>query len=119
MNEEEGQAEGRPYEPSVATERALMNELLDAIDPFLADQSRATDSRCGLVQPVTVADCETLNTVVKRARKFLEIGETNEELRDRWCLAQKELKELQERSQQLIEDIHSIRNELLRRNPSG
>jgi hypothetical protein len=50
----------------------LLEDLLNAIDPFLADQSGATDSRCGLVQPVTVSECETLNVVVAKARKHLE-----------------------------------------------
>ncbi len=32
----------------------------EAIDPFLADQSYAKDPRCGLVQPVSVEDCNKL-----------------------------------------------------------
>jgi len=50
----------------------LMKDLLDAIDPFLADQSGAKDPRCGLVQPVTVSECAILNVVVAKAWKYLE-----------------------------------------------
>lgn len=56
----------------------LLGELLDAVDPFLADQSGATDSRCGLVQPVTVGECETLNEAVARARNYLDLQEESQ-----------------------------------------
>lgn len=56
----------------------LMRELLDAIDPFLANQSGATDPRCGLVQPVTVQDCEELNAIVAKSWKYLEQQEESQ-----------------------------------------
>lgn len=56
----------------------LLNELLDAVDPFLASQEKATDRRCGLVQPVTVLECEELNAVVEKARNYLEQQEKNQ-----------------------------------------
>lgn len=46
-------------------------ELHDAADVFVADQSGAPDPRCGLVQPVTVAECEALNAARRRAAAVL------------------------------------------------
>jgi Flp pilus assembly pilin Flp len=43
-----------------------------AADAFCADQSGATDSRVGLVHPVTVAEAEVLNRAVKRAWELVE-----------------------------------------------
>lgn len=51
-------------------ESALLR-LESAADVFQADQSRATDPRCGLVQPVTVAQCQELNAAIRRAREVL------------------------------------------------
>lgn len=45
--------------------------LEGAVDPFLASQDGATDPRCGLVQPVTVAECEALNQACANARAAL------------------------------------------------
>lgn len=45
--------------------------LLEAIDPFLASQEKATDPRCGLVQPVSVQQCNELNDVFNAASKFV------------------------------------------------
>lgn len=41
--------------------------LLDAADAYAADQSRAKDPRCGLVQPITVAEANALNDAMKFA----------------------------------------------------
>jgi len=45
--------------------------LHDAADAFAADQSEARDERCGLVQSVTVAECENLNQALKAAWELL------------------------------------------------
>jgi ABC-type thiamine transport system ATPase subunit len=47
-----------------ALAKSLMR-LHEAADVFAADQSNARDERCGLVQPVTVAECEELNQALK------------------------------------------------------
>ncbi len=54
-----------------ALEAALM-ELGSAAEVYAADQSRATDQRCGLVQPVTVAEANELNAAILEARRVLE-----------------------------------------------
>ena len=56
----------------------LINDLLTAIDPFLADQEGATDPRCGLTQPVTVQECELLNETVRKAQRYLEKQEESQ-----------------------------------------
>ena len=48
---------------------ALRN-LEEAAEAFSADQSGATDPRCGLVQPVSVAECEALNAALRESRKL-------------------------------------------------
>ena len=52
--------------------RGKLQLLVEAVDPFLADQGGAADSRCGLVQPVSVAECNELNEAVKAAWELLE-----------------------------------------------
>lgn len=47
---------------------AALTRLEAAADVFAADQSGATDCRCGLVQPVTVAECEELRAAIAAAR---------------------------------------------------
>lgn len=56
--------------------RAAMARLADAADAFLADQAGATHPLCGLVQPVTVAECEELTAAVEAARKAMAGGTT-------------------------------------------
>ena len=51
-------------------ERAARKALQDAADVFAADQSRAPHPACGLVQPVTVDDCEALNAALALAAKL-------------------------------------------------
>lgn len=46
---------------------AALRRLANAAERFAADQSEATDTRCGLVQPVTVAECEELNAALAEA----------------------------------------------------
>lgn len=51
--------------------RVALDRLDLAVDMFRADQTRATDKRVGLVQPVSVADCEELNAASRQAREIL------------------------------------------------
>lgn len=48
-----------------------LRRLHDAADPFLADQTGASDPRCGTTQPVTVAECMNLTDAVVSARAVL------------------------------------------------
>jgi len=48
-----------------------LTRLHNAADAFAADQSDTRDERCGLVQPVTVAECEELNQALKAAWELL------------------------------------------------
>ena len=57
---------------SIREMRGKLQLLVEAVDPFLADQGGAADSRCGLVQPVSVAECNELNEAVKAAWELLE-----------------------------------------------
>jgi len=52
--------------------RKALRILADAADPFLADQSQATDERVALVQPVTVKEAEELNAACREAREVLD-----------------------------------------------
>lgn len=49
----------------------LLLRLTKAASAYTADQSGASDSRCGLVQPVTVEEAEELNEAVKEAWSFI------------------------------------------------
>jgi hypothetical protein len=51
--------------------RQALRELTDAAEAFIADQTGATDPRCGLTQPVTVAEAERLNRAYHGARTVL------------------------------------------------
>ncbi len=48
-----------------------LKELVDASQAFAADQSLATDKRCGLVQPVDVEECERLNAALATAEQVI------------------------------------------------
>jgi len=52
--------------------------LVDAADAYSADQSGATDKRCGLVQPITVAEGQELNDAMAAARAILARAEPGE-----------------------------------------
>jgi hypothetical protein len=52
-----------------ALKHALI-ELEAAAEAYAADQSRATDSRCGLVQPITVKDGNRLLSALKIANEL-------------------------------------------------
>jgi len=52
-----------------ALKHALI-ELEAAAEAYAADQSRATDSRCGLVQPITVEDGNRLLSALKAANEL-------------------------------------------------
>jgi hypothetical protein len=52
-----------------ALKHALI-ELESASEAYAADQSRATDSRCGLVQPITVEDGNRLLSALKIANEL-------------------------------------------------
>lgn len=54
------------------TERRVMQRLADAAEAFVADQSQATDMRVGIVQPVTVEECEELHEAWRAATFILE-----------------------------------------------
>ena len=56
----------------VASLVEALRNLVDASDPFLADQGDAKDSRCGLVHPVTVEDCIVLAQAHWRAGDALD-----------------------------------------------
>lgn len=51
---------------------AALRSLIDAAEAFAADQSTATDPRCGERQPTTVAEGEALNQALTAARAVLE-----------------------------------------------
>jgi len=46
--------------------------LANAADCYAASQVAATDARCGIVQPVTVAEAEELNAALTNAWAVLE-----------------------------------------------
>jgi hypothetical protein len=52
--------------------REALRRLAWAADGYAADQSRATDPRCGLVQPVTVADGVELLAALREAWEVLD-----------------------------------------------
>jgi len=52
--------------------RKALRILANAADPFLADQSRATDERGALVQPVTVKQAEELYCSWREAWEVLD-----------------------------------------------
>jgi len=52
-----------------ALKHALI-ELESASEAYAADQSQATDSRCGLVQPITVEDGNRLLSALKIANEL-------------------------------------------------
>ena len=49
----------------------VLKQLAEAADVYAADQSRATDPRCGRVQPVTVEQAELLNATLRLAWQTL------------------------------------------------
>lgn len=51
-------------------ERAARIALQNAAENFAAHQGNATDARVGIVQPVSVADCEALNAALALAAKL-------------------------------------------------
>jgi hypothetical protein len=51
--------------------RHVLRELVDAGEALEADQSGATDSRCGEVQPITVEEGKAFSDALRRARKVL------------------------------------------------
>lgn len=56
---------------------AALRRLANAADVFRALQDAAIDERCGIVQPVTVADCQELYDAVDDAFDTLKmIGDT-------------------------------------------
>ena len=48
-----------------------LKRLANAADAFAADQTGATHPQCGLVQPVTVKECEELNQAIAEAYKLI------------------------------------------------
>jgi|GEM_PF-2247767 len=49
-----------------------LGQLHDSASEYAADQSGANDPRCGVVQPISVADGEALNDALRRAAALLE-----------------------------------------------
>lgn len=62
----------RQQAKEIATLTGLLCDLADAADAFAADQDYATDQRCGLVQPVTVEECEALAAALRAAWQVLD-----------------------------------------------
>jgi hypothetical protein len=57
----------------IAERDALKHALIEleaAAEAYAADQSRATDSRCGLVQPITVEDGNRLLSALRIANEL-------------------------------------------------
>lgn len=54
-------------EAEVRRHADCLRALAMAADVLSADQAAATDPRCGLVQPVSVAECEELNAALRAA----------------------------------------------------
>lgn len=52
--------------------REALGQLHDSASEYGADQSGANDPRCGVVQPITVADGEALNDALRCAAALLE-----------------------------------------------
>ena len=52
-----------------------LRRLYDAADAYVACQDRATDERCGLVQPITVADGNELIAAQCEALELLQSAE--------------------------------------------
>ncbi len=55
--------------------RDALRNLSIAASAFAADQSRATDKRCGLVQPVSVQECGELNAALANTFAALAAGD--------------------------------------------
>lgn len=49
-----------------------LTRLRDAAEVYAADQSKATDARVGLVQPVTVEEAQELCEAIEQADKVLQ-----------------------------------------------
>ena len=62
-----------------ALKHALI-ELEAAAEAYAADQSRATDSRCGLVQPITVEDGNRLLSALRIANELSALPRLGGEL---------------------------------------
>jgi hypothetical protein len=57
-----------PEEPGF---REALARLVDAAEVYSADQKYANDKRCGLVQPITLAEGQELNDAIAHARILL------------------------------------------------
>ena len=53
----------------------ILKRLADAADAYAADQSGATDSRCGLVQPISVREGIELCNALEDAWKHIDLRE--------------------------------------------
>jgi len=54
---------------------SALRRLYDAADVYVACQDRATDERCGLVQPITVAEGNELIAAQCEALEMLQAAE--------------------------------------------
>ena len=62
-------------EPIARVLEAALIRLANAADAYAADQAGATDSRCGLVQPISVAEGEELLAALEQASTALAAAE--------------------------------------------
>ncbi|MDR7497924.1 MAG: hypothetical protein QN174_13320, partial [Armatimonadota bacterium] len=60
------------YEWSDKIGNRSLQQLASAAEPYLADQATASDPRCGLVQPITVAEAEALAIALQQAWQVLQ-----------------------------------------------
>lgn len=59
--------------------RDVLQTLHNAAEMYAADQSRATDERCGLVQPITVAEGNDLNAALALVADILAADSTDDQ----------------------------------------
>ena len=72
MNKEEWMRIAQRRADKLNTAMEALRDLAEAADVYQADQSRATDDRLGLVQPITVAEGLALSRAIKRAYQLIE-----------------------------------------------
>jgi hypothetical protein len=49
----------------------VLKRLYNAADPYAANQDGADDPRCGLMQPITVAEANELNNALEESYQIL------------------------------------------------
>lgn len=61
---------------------AALKSLAEAADAYVADQAHATHPGVGLVQPVSVEECEALNQAVQASRELISKAEGGYQVSD-------------------------------------